>query len=80
MGKNYPGYKRKIISKSLQARSGYLTFIRDEKFSCVSRSRFLIGEITVHGKIFAPYEHSLFNTFPLSRKTVPYEQNKMFSR
>ena len=55
----------------------YLAFIRDEKFSHVARSCLLIGEISVHGEILDSYERNLFNTLPLSGKSVPYEQDKI---
>ena len=55
----------------------YLAFIRDEKCSHVPRSRLLIGEISVQGKILDSYERNLLNTFPLSGKIVPYEQDKI---
>ena len=28
-------------------------------------------------KMFAPYEYNVFNSAPISKKTVPYEQNKI---
>ena len=64
MGRSYFGH-RENISTSLQARSRLvmkkkeelLAFIRDEKFSRVTTSRLLTGEISVTEIIFVPYEH-----------------------
>ena len=57
----------------------YLTFIWDEKFSCLQRSRLLIGEISVHVYICLIYErNSVFNTFPLSGKPSHMNRTKLF--
>ena len=39
--------------------------MRRNVFPCTYRYRLLIGEISVHGKIFVSYERILFNTFSL---------------
>ena len=85
MGKSYPGWRENIFT-SLPARSHlltklnsmerYITFISD----MYTEISLLLGEISLHGKIFVPYEHSLFNAFPLSGKTVLYMNRvEMFS-
>ena len=53
------------ISPSCENRmKSYLTVIWNEKFFRLPRSRLSMGEISVRGKIFAPYENNLFNYFP----------------
>ena len=65
MGRSYLGY-RENISTCLHARSrlvmknmkSYIAFIWDEKIFRVTRSRLLIGEISVTEIIFVPCEHN----------------------
>ena len=79
--KHFDKFTSEISPSYENCRKSYLTFfIWNEKFPRVPRSRLLIGEISAGGKIFAPYEHNLFNTFPLSGKPVPYEQQKIIWR
>mgnify|MGYP002803386352 CR=1 FL=1 len=57
-----------------------LTFIWDEKFSCVMRSRLLIGEISIYWKIFALIWTQLIQYFPAGNRPIRTEQNYLASR
>ena len=68
--KHFDKFRSEISPCNKISRNSYISFIWDEKFSRVPRSRLLTGEISVIEIIFVPYEHNIIKTFSLNGKAV----------